>query len=535
MAIFYLRLQTIGARQGSMVAAAAYRSAEKSYRDKTGESINYTRKQGVIATGIIAPDNAPDWAYQRQLLWNRVEAAEKRKDARYGREIVLALPHELSHEKNQELVEEYIRENFTPLGMIADYALHIPSKRTEKDQDGNVIHLVDQRNIHAHILLTDRPLDGANFSKKKNRKWNDKELVEAWRENWAKSLNRKLKAEGIDHPELDHRSYARQGIDKEAQTHEGKVITSLRRQQDEFDKERFSEAVRIMQLNDLVKAHNQTLEQIEALVAANQEAEPESKTVEVVRANDYPDTALIQPLINTVGIDDKAKKDSDTDTDEETTRVEESLQIDDVLPKKKKKPQDWVKWANQQLRENGNTTNPFANDNEAYDPYDIEPEPPPELDRMQQVFTTPDRSQKPAEQNTEIEALQNAYQTQIKYRDINNRTPKTVVDEYRIKLAEITATSKPQDVVNDFRDATPRAMNYERLIRDYLRRKGFSSQQIRTAMRTASPALYKKSKEAARIYARKFDNFLRKIKREAAKKLQQQRSQKQQKKRGRKR
>ena len=480
MAIFYLRLKTIGAKQGSIVKAAAYRSGEKSYRDKTDEHINYTRKQGVIATGIIAPDNAPDWTYQRQLLWNAVEAAEKRKDARYGREMVLALPHELDYQKNQELVEEYIKENFTLLGMVADYAIHIPSSDFDLDDEGNVIHLIDQRNIHVHILLTDRPLDGDQFSTKKDRSWNDKELVEAWRENWAKSLNRKLKAEDIDHPELDHRSYKRQGSEKEAQKHEGKTVTAFRRKKRGFDKDRYSYIDSIITENDLKREINKVTDDIAAIQEQNNAPDKQGST--------------------------------------------------------ESKPHKFQDWIDAELPQQELTKDDINN------PYQLEPEPPPELERQrskQTLKTANDNDGRKSAENTEIEALQKAYEVQTKYRNINNRTPKTATDEYRMELARITAKNKPQDVAKDFRDATPRAMNYELLIRSYLKRRGFNEQQIRQAMRTASPALYKKSQEQANFYARKFNNYLLKFKRDLLKKQQQKREQKrqleQQKKRGRKR
>ena len=168
MAIFYSRTKTIGAVQGSIVKAAAYRSGEKLRREKTGETADYQNKQGVVYSEVIAPDTAPAWASDRNQLWNKVEAAEKRKDARYAREIVLALPHELTHEQNIVLMQHYVRSNFAPMGIVADLAIHIPNPHKINKKDS-----ADQRNIHAHILLTDRPLTKDGFASKKNRDWNN--------------------------------------------------------------------------------------------------------------------------------------------------------------------------------------------------------------------------------------------------------------------------------------------------------------------------------------------------------------------------
>ncbi len=68
----------------SAVAAAAYRSGEKLYDQKTQEAHDYTRRYGVLATGIEMPAHGgPAWT--REQLWNEAEAVEKRKDARTAR------------------------------------------------------------------------------------------------------------------------------------------------------------------------------------------------------------------------------------------------------------------------------------------------------------------------------------------------------------------------------------------------------------------------------------------------------------------
>lgn len=53
--------------------------------------------------------------------------------------------------------------------------------------------------------------------------WNEYYQAEAWRESWAKNCNRYLDVSN----QIDHRSYERQGIDKEATIHEGVVVRLL--------------------------------------------------------------------------------------------------------------------------------------------------------------------------------------------------------------------------------------------------------------------------------------------------------------------
>ena len=95
MAIFRFEMKLVRRAAGrSIVAAAAYRSGSKLIDQRTGESVDYTRRQGVIHTEILAPQGAPRWALDRARLWNAVEAGERRKDAQLAREAILALPRD---------------------------------------------------------------------------------------------------------------------------------------------------------------------------------------------------------------------------------------------------------------------------------------------------------------------------------------------------------------------------------------------------------------------------------------------------------
>ena len=93
-------------------------------------------------------------------MWNGVEKNETRKNARFAKELVVALPHELTYERNVELLEEFVRNSLIPLGVACDLAIHTPetSKRKYRsDREGKKYE--DHRNIHAHILMTDSPDD----------------------------------------------------------------------------------------------------------------------------------------------------------------------------------------------------------------------------------------------------------------------------------------------------------------------------------------------------------------------------------------
>ena len=200
LAIYHLRASVISRSQGrSATAAIAYRSAERIADRRTGLVFDYAAKAGVEHTEILAPDHAPDWVRDRSELWNRVEEAETRKNSQVAREVRVALPDELSHDQRVELVRGFARAAFVERGMVADIALHAPGR------DG------DERNHHAHILLTTREVgqeEGEGFTTK-NRDWNKIEVLGDWREAWSRETNAALERAGRE-DRVDHRTLVAQ-------------------------------------------------------------------------------------------------------------------------------------------------------------------------------------------------------------------------------------------------------------------------------------------------------------------------------------
>jgi len=229
MAIYHLRATMISRSQGrSATASAAYRVAERIEDRRTGLVFDYAARGGVDHTEILAPDHAPDWVWDRSELWNRVEEAETRKNSQVAREVRVALPDELTHAQRLELVREFVRGQFVDRGMVADIALHAPGR------------IGDERNHHAHILLTTREVDATGFTTK-NRDWNKVEVLEGWREAWARDSNAALERAGIE-DRVDHRtlvaqrdealelaSAARERGDESAELHETVRAMSLDR------------------------------------------------------------------------------------------------------------------------------------------------------------------------------------------------------------------------------------------------------------------------------------------------------------------
>jgi hypothetical protein len=214
MAIYHFSAQTIGRAAGSSATgAAAYRAGECLIDERTGVKHDFTRKSGVMYSEILAPSDAPSWTQNRSDLWNRVEKMEKRKDSQLAREINIALPAELDETQRLELIREYVNQNFVRCGMVVDLCLHAPS-RTENN-----------RNFHAHIMLTMRRLEGDGFGPKE-RSWNAVELLESWRKKWADAANSALEKAGFE-DRIDHRSHADRGIEEMPGQHHGPAVSGL--------------------------------------------------------------------------------------------------------------------------------------------------------------------------------------------------------------------------------------------------------------------------------------------------------------------
>ena len=245
MAIFHISFSNISAGKGrSAVAGAAYRSGEKLFDDKEGRSYFYTRSV-MPESYILTPKNAPEWAKDRQKLWNEVEKKDRKSNSRYAKEFNVALPVELSEDEQKELLTKYVQENFVDQGMVADVAIH----RDHPD------------NPHAHVMLTNRPFnpDGSwglkaktQYIKDTNGKqlltksgfpkqrkiwlvdWDKKEKINQWRHNWAVSVNQVLEQKNIP-DRISEKSFIEQGIDDTPTQHEG--INSKRHERKAFNQQ----------------------------------------------------------------------------------------------------------------------------------------------------------------------------------------------------------------------------------------------------------------------------------------------------------
>ena len=215
MAIYHCSLRVFSRSKGhSAVAAAAYRAGCQLYDERIQKTHRYDKRSGVAETFILLPENTRSEFQSRAFLWNAVEEAENRKNSCVARELILALPHELSDKERRDLTQDmalYLMERYR---VAVDAAIHAPV-----EGDGH-----DERNHHAHILFSTRELTSQGFGKKTrilDDKVTGKAETELIREVWETLANDALDRAGFSHVRIDRRSLEEQGIDRIPQTHMG--------------------------------------------------------------------------------------------------------------------------------------------------------------------------------------------------------------------------------------------------------------------------------------------------------------------------
>ena len=224
------------------MAAAAYRAGEKLHSTYYGEDSDYTRKGGVICSEILLPSHAPSEYADRETLWNAVEKAERGKKAQLAYSFDIALQNEFSMQENIDLARQFLLDNFVNRGMVADFAVHQPDK-----EDGGI------SNPHFHVMCPIRPIEpDGRWGNKQRREyvldehgervldeagnyvfnavpttdWGKPETLEAWRQSWAELCNAMFAEKNLD-CRIDHRSFARQGVDQIPTQHEGPTVRAM--------------------------------------------------------------------------------------------------------------------------------------------------------------------------------------------------------------------------------------------------------------------------------------------------------------------
>ena len=219
----------------SVIAKAAYNARDKLNDEHYGKVHDYSKKEDLVFSKIFLPEHISKEFSDREYLWNSVEKIEKSKNSQLARNLLFTLPRELNEEDRIKLISEFIEENFTSKGMIADCNIHNPLASDNEEQP------------HAHILLTLREIDEKGNWKPKSRKeyildengekiklksgnyksrkvnlndWNEPDKAKEWRENFSKKANEYLEKNGIV-KRIDPRTFEDQGREELPQIHLG--------------------------------------------------------------------------------------------------------------------------------------------------------------------------------------------------------------------------------------------------------------------------------------------------------------------------
>lgn len=250
MAIFHFSISNVSRGKGSSACISlAYITGEKIYDERTNTTYNFNRKERILHTGTLIPQNAPEKFLNSSILFNEIERIETADNARTAKKIQLALPKELKLDEQINIVENFIKNNLTSEGYCATYAIHDGGKND---------------NYHAHILVTNRALNskGEWQSKQKmtyaldangnripkldkfgnqktdkagRKQWKricaDRNLLDSkdflirLRKNWAEEVNKHLPQQ----LHIDYRSNVERGLIEKPTIHEGYAARAIER------------------------------------------------------------------------------------------------------------------------------------------------------------------------------------------------------------------------------------------------------------------------------------------------------------------
>ena len=225
MASYHLAVKPISRSGGrSVVASAAYRSAQRLENPRDGVVHDYSRRHDVEFSQIVG------WEGSRQALWGRTEEVETRKNARLAVEVEINLPRELSGEQRNALVMAFAQELAAEYRAPVDASVHCHAAK-----DGG-------EHPHAHLLVGCRVSENGELGARVVP-FDGPEQVERWRGRWAEMQNAALQDIGAE-ARVDHRTLAEQhaeAAERVELAREGgaapEVVATLQERADALDRE----------------------------------------------------------------------------------------------------------------------------------------------------------------------------------------------------------------------------------------------------------------------------------------------------------
>jgi hypothetical protein len=247
-----------GSRSGGSCAGAAC-----DYITRTGDYDDPDRDPAIYTES----DHMPAWAKDDpHEYWDAADLFE-RANGRLYVAADFALPRDLDPDDQIELAHAFADE-LTADGHLP-YTLAIHAGRDDAGRE---------HNPHAHLMISERQNDGIDRNRQewfkranrahpdrggapKTREFHGREWVEHARERWAQLTNEVLERNGRA-DRVDHRSYERQGIDREPGQHYGPAAAHMTR--DGVDHERLREAAEAADTADRLEHIDRALAAIAA-------------------------------------------------------------------------------------------------------------------------------------------------------------------------------------------------------------------------------------------------------------------------------
>src|SRR5712692_6017231 len=208
-------------RSGSR-ASGSCASAAHDYITRSDEYDDPNRDAAIY----VESDHMPEWAEDEpREYWDAADVYE-RANGRLYVSADFALPRDVDAEDHVELAHAFAQDLTEREHLPYTLAIH-----AGQDAEGR------EHNPHAHLMISERQNDGIARTREqwfrrtnrthpehggapKSRTFHGREWMEHARERWAELTNTMLERDG--RPErVDHRSYERQGIDREPGHHYG--------------------------------------------------------------------------------------------------------------------------------------------------------------------------------------------------------------------------------------------------------------------------------------------------------------------------
>lgn len=267
MPVYSLHMDTLSrSKRRNAVQMAAYISAQPMTcrpRTKKKKARVYSRRDttAIVTTGMVGT------TLQAEELFNRVEAAERRKDAVVARHINVALPRGLSGETEMEILRAFAEFLAGLLLTPVFFARHLQRDSAKAD------------NPHGHFLFATRPWDEVlqEFARKKDRLLDSRDTgshaIERIRRAWEEIVNARMPQ---NFAKIDRRSHFRRGKPRHAKRHLGRHLEEWRRRNPGkiHPSEEFNALVeKHAEICEEIAGIDFEIEQIEAHIAMRRSAE----------------------------------------------------------------------------------------------------------------------------------------------------------------------------------------------------------------------------------------------------------------------